>query len=75
MKLLLAGVFRFIMNQKEYIQAISDKLDRLKKASGEYTGPQIPGPNRADQFDPFQDMGNSAIEYLKKMGKWPINGG
>ncbi len=63
------------MNSQEYMRSIADKLDRLKKAAGESTGPAIPGPNRMDTFDPFQDMGNSAIEYLKKIGKWPINGG
>lgn len=62
------------MRPEEYMKAVADKLDRLKKASGETLGPPVPGPNKWDTFDPFQDMGNSAIEYLKRNGKWPING-
>jgi hypothetical protein len=63
-----------MLPQNEYIKAIADKLDRLKKASGETANSQIPGPSKWDTFDPFQDMGNSAIDYLKRNGKWPING-
>jgi len=59
------------MNQ-EYLKAIADKLDRLKAASGEVSMPKEVTRN---QFDPFMDQGNAAIEYLKKIGKWPINGG
>lgn len=56
----------------EYIKAIADKLDRLKAASGEIN---LPKEHLRNEFDPFADQGNAAIAYLKKIGKWPINGG
>jgi hypothetical protein len=56
----------------EYIKAIADKLDKLKAASGEIN---LPKEHLRNEFDPFMDQGNAAIAYLKKIGKWPINGG
>ena len=55
----------------EYLKSIADKLDRLKKAGG---GIDPPKEVMRSEFDPFMDQGNSAIAYLKKIGKWPING-
>jgi hypothetical protein len=62
------------MNQSEYMRLISDKLDRLKKASGENTSHPISSLDHRNSLDPFKDMGDSAVAYLKKIGKWPING-
>jgi len=61
----------YTMNN-EYIKAIADKLDKLKAASGEIN---LPKEHLGNSFDPFMDQGNAAIAYLKKIGKWPINGG
>ena len=61
----------YTMNS-EYIKAIADKLDKLKAASGEVN---LPKEHLGNSFDPFMDQGNAAIAYLKKIGKWPINGG
>jgi hypothetical protein len=44
----------------------------LKAASGEIN---LPKEHLGHEFDPFADQGNAAIAYLKKIGKWPINGG
>jgi hypothetical protein len=61
----------YTMNS-EYIKAIADKLDKLKAASGEIN---LPKEHLGHASDPFMDQGNAAIAYLKKIGKWPINGG
>ena len=55
----------------EYLKSIADKLDRLKKADG---GVDLPKEMMRSEFDPFMDQGNAAVTYLKKIGKWPING-
>jgi len=55
----------------EYIKAIADKLDRLKAASGENSNVH---PTIGPSFDHVSDVGDASIAYLKKIGKWPING-
>jgi hypothetical protein len=61
------------MYNSDYLKSIAEKLERLRVANGE-----SPTPEKANQvrggFDPFDDMGRAGIEWLKKNGKWPING-
>ena len=61
------------MINQDYIRAIGQKLDNLKKQEGESN----PHANlRSNQgFDPIKDAGDAGIAWLKKQGKWPINGG
>lgn len=59
-----------IYPNSEYIKSIADKLDRLKKASGEA---EQSHPHLNAQFDHVKDVGDASIAYLKKIGKWPIN--
>jgi len=61
------------MYNSDYLKSIAEKLERLRVANGESPTPVNPSHLRGE-FDPFNDMGRAGIEWLKKNGKWPING-
>jgi hypothetical protein len=61
------------MYNSEYLKSVAEKLERLRVANGESPTPVKTNHLKGD-FDPFDAMGKAGIEWLKKNGKWPING-
>jgi hypothetical protein len=65
----------FKMYNSDYLKSVAEKLERLRVANGESPTPVKQNHSGGDGFDPFDAMGRAGIEWLKKNGKWPINGG
>jgi hypothetical protein len=63
------------MYNSDYLKSVAEKLERLRVANGESPTPVKHNHSGGDGFDPFDSMGRAGIEWLKKNGKWPINGG